>query len=243
MLCTHRTNTDVIASVGRMIADPQPASYASRVGRPQVFDTDEVIDMAMHLFWEHGYARTTPQMLTDELGIGKGSLYHSFGSKHNLFTLALQRYYDNRVNAITQTLSGKGPVLPRLRKIMIVLTGVGGHRRGCFIVNTVGELANPDERVARAATDLFDMITAEFTSAIERGRGSGEFVGQTDPPKAARELLATMIGISVLAKVDSDHRKLLRAIDEALDALAAPSRTTRAPRKRISSTATMKMRG
>jgi hypothetical protein len=42
-----------------------------------------------------------------------------------------------------------------------------------------------------------------------------------------------MIGISVLAKVDTNHRKLLRAIDEALDALAAPSRRARAPRKRI----------
>src|SRR4029077_9838733 len=57
--------------------------------------------------------------------------------------------------------------------------------------------------------------------------------GQTDPPKAARDLLATMIGISVLAKVDTNHRKLLRAIDEALDALAAPSRRARAPQKRI----------
>lgn len=213
------------------------------MGRPQAFDTDEAIDKAMHVFWERGYARTTPALLTDELGIGKGSLYHSFESKHNLFTLALQRYHDNRAGAITRMLAAEGPLLPRLREVMTVFSGVGAHRRGCLMVNTVSELADTDQRVSRTAADLFDTITAELTRAVEHGRASGEFSHETDPPEAARALLTTIIGSSVLAKLSADHRKLLQAIDEALEALAAPSRKAPKPRQAGLAQASRKHRG
>ena len=192
------------------------------MGRPAKFDTDEAVEQAMNVFWEHGYAGTTPQMLVTELGIGKGSLYHSFESKQNLFTLALQRYLANRSAAIADMLARSGSVRPKLRKIMFMLTGVGGHRKGCLVVNAVGELADPDEQVAQAATDLFDMITAELTRAIKRGRATGEFSGQDDPGGAARSLLATMIGTSVLAKTSTNHDKLRHTINEAIAAACPP---------------------
>lgn len=192
------------------------------MGRPAKFDSDEAVEQAMNVFWEHGYAGTTPQMLVDELGIGKGSFYHSFESKQNLFTLALQRYHANRSAAIADMLARRGSVRPKLRKIMLMLTGVGGHRKGCLVVNTLGELADPDELVAKAATDLFDMITAEFTRAIKRGRASGEFSGHDDPGGAARSLLATMIGTSVLAKTSTNHDRLRHTINETLAAVCPP---------------------
>ena len=176
----------------------------------------------MNVFWEHGYAGTTPQMLVTELGIGKGSLYHSFESKQNLFTLALQRYNAHRSDAIADVLARSGSVRPKLRKIMLILTGVGGHRKGCLVVNAVGELADPGEQVAQAATDLFDMITAEFIRAIKRGRAAGEFGGDDDPGGAARSLLTTVIGTSVLAKTNISHDRLRHTINEAITAACPP---------------------
>jgi TetR/AcrR family transcriptional regulator, transcriptional repressor for nem operon len=192
------------------------------MGRPAKFDTDEAVEQAMNVFWEHGYAGTTPQMLVTELGIGKGSLYHSFESKQNLFTLALQRYNAHRSAAIADVLARSGSVRPKLRKIMLILTGVGGHRRGCLVVNAVGELTDPEEQVAQAATDLFDMITTEFTRAIKRGRAAGEFSGNDDPGGAARSLLATVIGISVLAKTSTSHDRLRHTINESIAAVCPP---------------------
>jgi TetR/AcrR family transcriptional repressor of nem operon len=169
------------------------------MGRPAKFDTDEAVERAMNVFWEHGYAGTTPQMLVTELGIGKGSLYHSFESKQNL--------------------------RPKLRKIMLILTGVGGHRKGCLVVNAVGELADPGEQVAQAATDPFDVITAEFIRAIKRGRAAGEFGGHDDPGGATRSLLATVIGTSVLAKTNASHDRLRHTINEAITAACPPPPT------------------
>lgn len=192
------------------------------MGRPAKFDTDEAVEQAMNVFWEHGYAGTTPEMLVTELGIGKGSFYHSFESKQNLFNLALQRYNAHRSDAIADVLARSGSVRPKLRKIMLILTGVGKHRRGCLVVNAVGELSDPDEQVAQAATDLFDMITTEFTRAIKRGRAASEFSGHDNPGGAARSLLATVIGTSVLAKTSTSHDRLRHTINEAISDVCPP---------------------
>jgi TetR/AcrR family transcriptional repressor of nem operon len=46
----------------------------------------------MQLFWEKGYEATSVQDLVEGMGINRFSLYDTFGSKHDLFLKALDRY-------------------------------------------------------------------------------------------------------------------------------------------------------
>jgi hypothetical protein len=66
------------------------------------------------------------------------------------------------------------------------------------------------------------MITAGFIRAIERGRAAGEFGGHDDPGGAARSLLATVVGTSVLAKTNTSHERLRHTINEAITAACPP---------------------
>ncbi|MEV5965929.1 TetR/AcrR family transcriptional regulator [Kribbella sp. NPDC051952] len=188
------------------------------MGRPMKFEAEEVVDKALEVFWRQGFAATTPQNLVDELGIGKGSLYNTFKSKHHLFELALRRYSAKRVAALAEGLEGPEPVLPRLREAMRTLAGIGDHRFGCLIVNSVAELGSADESVAAVAKDLFDQIEAAFRSAIERGQASGEITSVRPAGDSAGALLAAVIGASVLAKSGSDPADLNRTLDAALQA-------------------------
>jgi TetR/AcrR family transcriptional repressor of nem operon len=187
------------------------------MGRPMKFEAEEVVDKAVEVFWRQGFAATTPQNLVDALGIGKGSLYNTFKSKHHLFELSLRRYSAKRVAALAKELEAPGPILPRLREAMRTLAGIGDHRFGCLIVNSVAELGSTDERVAEVAKELFDQIETAFRSAIERGRASGEISSRRRPPSdSAGALLAAVIGTSVLAKTGSDPADLNRTLDSAL---------------------------
>src|SRR4051794_18009122 len=114
------------------------------MGRPMRFETDTAVDRAMDLFWRQGYAGTTPQELASELGIGKGSLYNTFESKHALFIRALQRYSASRLGYLTNLFSAPGPIAPRLKEAIAVLAGVGEHQRGCVMVNAAAELGPAD---------------------------------------------------------------------------------------------------
>src|ERR1700739_4780241 len=103
--------------------------------RPKQCDPEIAADQAMEVFWRKGYAATTPQDLVDALGIGKGSLYNAFGSKHELFELALRRYRDSQGAALLEMLEEPGPVKDRLRKTLRVLAEMDvaePKRLGCI---------------------------------------------------------------------------------------------------------------
>ncbi|WP_213817140.1 TetR/AcrR family transcriptional regulator [Glaciihabitans sp. dw_435] len=58
------------------------------------FDVDGALDTVMTLFWERGYAETSLDLIVTATGLGKGTLYGTFGAKPELFRRALDRYAD-----------------------------------------------------------------------------------------------------------------------------------------------------
>jgi AcrR family transcriptional regulator len=52
---------------------------------------EEILDAAARLFAQRGYSETDTQILIDELGVGKGTLYRYFPSKRELFLAAADR--------------------------------------------------------------------------------------------------------------------------------------------------------
>ena len=53
--------------------------------------TEQIIDAAARLFAKYGYADADTQLLADELGVGKGTIYRYFPSKRDLFLAAADR--------------------------------------------------------------------------------------------------------------------------------------------------------
>lgn len=52
---------------------------------------DEILDVAARLFAHRGFANTDVQVVADELGIGKGTVYRYFPTKRELFLAAVDR--------------------------------------------------------------------------------------------------------------------------------------------------------
>jgi TetR/AcrR family transcriptional repressor of nem operon len=190
------------------------------MARPKQFDPDVAVDQAMELFWRQGFAETTPQDLVAELGIGKGSLYNTFASKRALFDLALRRYVEKRVAGVVETLDRPGPVAERVRVALLRLAeaDITVAARGCLAVNTTVELAGHDEVAAEVVKRLFDRVEAAFQSVIEEGQRSGEIAVGRDPRQLASLILASFIGMSVLAKTN-DAEQLRRIVDAVLAVL------------------------
>ena len=55
------------------------------MARPKEFDIDVVLDRATELFWTKGYEETSMRDLEEGLGVGRQSLYSTFGDKRDLF--------------------------------------------------------------------------------------------------------------------------------------------------------------
>ena len=187
------------------------------MGRPKQFDPDVAVDEAMELFWRKGFTDTSPQDLVAQLGIGKGSLYNTFGSKRAVFDLALRRYVDMRVASVVEVLDGPGSVTARLRAALRRLADadVTLTSRGCLAVNTAVELAGSDKAAANTVGRLFERIEDAFRLVIEEGQRSGEITAGCDSRQLASLLLSSFIGMSVLAKT-MDAQRLQRVVDAVM---------------------------
>lgn len=82
-----------------------PASYPSPKAVDCAQRREQILDAATRLFAEHGFSEAVTQLLADELGVGKGTLYRHFPSKRELFLAAadrVMRRLHERLEASTQ---------------------------------------------------------------------------------------------------------------------------------------------
>ena len=191
------------------------------MARTKEFDPDVALQAALELFWERGYEATSMADLVEHLGIGRASIYATFGNKRDLYLKAYERYKQNGIDYIG-LLSQPGPVLPVVRALVERFAEESGHdekRRGCLVVNTAVEVAPHDPTVARLVESNWDFIETTLTSALTRARAQGELAEEKDPRALARFLLTVMQGMRVIGKSSNDPERLYDAAAQALRAL------------------------
>ncbi|WP_431963321.1 TetR/AcrR family transcriptional regulator [Nocardia sp. bgisy134] len=191
------------------------------MGRPRNFETDTVVERAMEEFWTRGYGGTSPAQLAEATGVGKGSLYHTFGSKRQLFDRALAHYGRMGVEHAEEVLFQPGTTRERIGAYLreTVDSDVAQPvRRGCMVVNTAAELGGHDEEITRALRGIEERIVAVLAARIEQGRRDGDIGPDVDAQATAEFLLNTSVGLRIMAKT-RDAEALYRIIDVALTSL------------------------
>lgn len=192
------------------------------MARPKEFDPDTVLDRALELFWERGYDATSMADLVEHLGIGRASLYTTFGSKHDLYLKALDRYLLRVDPSPLEFLSRPGPALPLVRALVeryAQQCAEDVHGRGCMVVNAAIERLPGDRLVARRVEMAWDTLEAALAAALHRAQVQGELAPDKDPRSLARFFLVFLQGLRVVSKARWDPQRLRDAAKEALSLL------------------------
>ncbi|MEC3954775.1 TetR/AcrR family transcriptional regulator [Nocardia sp. CDC153] len=191
------------------------------MGRPRNFDADTVVDRAMEAFWTHGYAGCSPAQLAEATGIGKGSLYNCFGSKRELFDLAMAKYDRMGTTLAKEVLSQPGTTRECLRAWMrwVVDSDLEhGTPRGCLVVNTAIELGGHDDAATKAVREAHGHMVETLAERLDQGRRDGDVRADLDTHAFAEFLMNTIGGLRINVKV-SDVESLYRIIDTTLTLL------------------------
>ncbi|PGH48258.1 TetR/AcrR family transcriptional regulator [Streptomyces sp. Ru87] len=190
------------------------------MARTKEFDPDAALQSALELFWDRGYEATSMADLVERLGIGRASIYATFGNKHELYLKALDRYNEDRDAALLRELSQPGPALPAVRALVrrfAAEAGSGDRRgRGCFVTNTAAELGAHDPASARRVGASWDHIETLLHSALVRAGARGELPAGRDPRALARMLLVLLQGLRVVGKASDDPGRVRDAAEQAL---------------------------
>ncbi|MEU1024688.1 TetR family transcriptional regulator, partial [Streptomyces sp. NPDC005904] len=163
------------------------------MARTKEFDPDAALQSALELFWRRGYEATSMADLVEALGIGRASIYATFGNKHALYLKALERYAEIQNPRLLATLSRPGPALPAVREVVRRFGGEAAseedRRSGCFVTNTAAELGPHDEAALRRVERSWEHIETLLHSALVRAQAQGELPADRDPRALARLLL------------------------------------------------------
>lgn len=185
------------------------------------FDPDVALDRAVEAFWTTGFAATSAQDLVDAMGVNRGSLYATYGSKGELYQLALRRYRSRNTTALRAALGEPGRLVDRLR---VVLEDSAAHlvddptQRGCLLVKAAATLrpGEPAAEEVRAALQDLRQVLAE---AIHAAQTRGELPADRDPEALAAFLVTALQGLRLVGAATRDRALLSHTIDLTLSVL------------------------
>lgn len=183
------------------------------------FEADEVLERAMRAFWAHGFEATSMQDLVDCTGVHRGSLYATFGDKRSLFIRTLQTYDARFRGELLEELEREfAPLdaIERLLRVFVDRLGQPGQVPGCFLTNTALELAMHDVEIGRIVAHAQGQVQAFFARMIARGQVRGEIGPHLNEARTSAALLASLIGLAVLARSRPEPALLNGVIDQAM---------------------------
>ncbi len=190
------------------------------MARTKEFDPDAALRAALELFWRRGYEATSMSDLVEHLGVGRASLYATFGNKRELYLKALARYEEGLLPDLLTDLSRPGPALPGVRSLVRRYAAEAiadeSRLRGCFVTNTAAELAPHDAAAARRVERNWDQLETVLHTALVRARAEGELPAGRDPLTLARMLLVLLQGLRVVGKASQDPARIRDAAEQAL---------------------------
>jgi len=187
------------------------------------FDTTAVLDRAMGLFWEKGYRGAGMAELVDRMGIGRQSVYDTFGCKHDLYLAALRRYVATEQVPIFEALDGPGRPLERVARVVRIWerAALEPDHRGCMLFDGCNELGPQDPAVAEIVRDRLEGLEGAISAVLEEAAEAGELGSRFTPRELARTLVALGHGLLSLGKVSPSRAQVRDVAATAIGLLTA----------------------
>jgi TetR/AcrR family transcriptional repressor of nem operon len=178
--------------------------------RTKEFDPDLVLGRALDAFWERGYEKTSMQDLVDRMGIGRRSLYDTFGDKHSLFLRALRRYADERTAEQLDLIERATDAREGLRALL-ESSVVGGsvRHRGCMTVNTATEATVVDEEACALARRQLADGEAIVRAVVDRGQREGSIPADRDAAALSSVIANAWLGLRVRVRAGTGTDELM----------------------------------
>jgi TetR/AcrR family transcriptional regulator, transcriptional repressor for nem operon len=182
------------------------------------FDEQEVIAIALDVFWRKGLHDATMQDLAAATGVQRGSLYNAYGDKEAIFLRAFDQYAAQFLEAAGSALA-QGDAATRLRNfldLIVVNMTSGSPARGCLTTRTAVDAGISSkavrERVQSVLSRLEELISKAISSAPKRPLAVG-------PNQLARVVVTFTRGLAVMERAGYGRKQLKEAAATFVDAL------------------------
>jgi len=196
------------------------------MGRKRGFDEQQMLAVIRDQFWSRGYDGTSTYDLMAATGLGKGSIYHAYGNKHELFLRTFEDYCAGLVAGARAALSVQAGPSP-VKRIETYLLGIAAELTGqsppigCYLTKATVDLAAIDSATAAIAKRAYEDLAGAFESAIREAQAAGEADAEASAAALGYLMLAVIHGMDCLARAGVPGSVVTGTVHAALRALSA----------------------
>jgi TetR/AcrR family transcriptional regulator, cholesterol catabolism regulator len=164
----------------------------------------EVIEAAIEVFWEKGYADASIQDVADRVGVLKGSLYHYISSKEQLLFDILDHSHAQGVEIIQRARELEGPPLERLQRFIEDYLGwyLRNIKRVSVYFSEGRFLTGERFATVRRQQKAYDEFVREL---IIEAQEAGDADASLDPRLATLFVNAAVNGVSTWYQADGRY--------------------------------------
>ena len=190
--------------------------------RHREFDPDDVLRVAVDLFWEKGYKGSSVAEIVKRSGVAKYGIYSSLGGKDEIFWKVLKQYSLDRAKDLQLPLRRKGA---SIREIFEFFEGIAElttgdiKTPGCLSVKVGLELGSHDTKVSDFVAKFFEDIARLFEVCLKTARKNGELDESLNIPVLATYIATELRTVLMLAGSGHSCNDLKNHLKFALRAL------------------------
>lgn len=192
------------------------------MARPKEFDRDKALQGAIALFSEKGYAGASTAELLGAMGIGRQSMYDTFGDKRGLYLAALERYSSENIALFVREMTLSDSPLEGLR---LALSGFAQRsttgQSGCLGIGAVLEWGRCDAEVTALTDQAGAAQTVAVTRQLAQAREAGELGADVEVDAGVSFVAAAVAGIRVMARAGVQAATLEQIVELTIRALKA----------------------
>ncbi len=197
------------------------------MARPRDFDPALVRQRLADVFTANGFQGSSMAMLTQASGLGKQSLYNSFGDKEALYLDALDCVGERMAAAtagLAQAPTGRAAIESFFSFLVLACTDPDPAVHVCIVSAGLLEGA-PNLAAAEKLVAKWRATETVLRSQLQRGQVDGSVRSDVSESELARLLMALVSGLRVAGRVAENAAQLRNTVRLGLEVL-----TPREPR-------------
>lgn len=161
---------------------------------------ESVLENAMHLFWQHGYAQLSIDHIVKATGLNRAAIYNHFGDKQGLYQAVLQYYLQTITPQLLQPLysSCQQPMAAIKDFFCQFMTTLNDHsvkNHGCLVVASAIQSSCVNDQLDHLIQQFFEDVKKNITKLLEKAQQQGLCSASCHCQQTASFLVGNLVGI------------------------------------------------
>jgi TetR/AcrR family transcriptional regulator, transcriptional repressor for nem operon len=196
--------------------------------RKQTDTREKLLCTAMSLIWQSNYTSVGVNEICKQAGVTKGSFYHYFDTKADLYYAAVQHAWENTKQELELVFtSGLGP----LEQLDALIAMIFNHAQvkegdcnaassqkvvGCPVFTSGGQCGCDEDKVSQVAQEMTEHKIAYDVRLIQNLKEAGLLNGDPDPLQLGRLMYQYVQGLLIYGRIYNDIERIRADLRDGL---------------------------